>query len=244
MNFAELEKELTRIEQLYREATRVRTMVRNGSITFVGDIDRAVMDPAKLSPPSGRRRAPSRFIRINPVIQLNLSEVDLTEKDVSSKFELITTPRQVGHLPPVRLMQIGASQHYELVEDYSYDFDFYSVRRRIDLSMLKKTSKGVPTLATVTARAGFQFDRSSIPRVFWVVISKDDLSNVPPLFHDLLYRFGGKLPETDVDPYTTFSRVEADHMFLHLMKRSGVADWRAQIAYHAVKLAGASSWHP
>jgi hypothetical protein len=102
--------------------------------------------------------------------------------------------------------------------------------------------KRVPHLCTITARKGFQFDRASIPRIFWVIISKDDLSNVPPLFHDLLYRYAGKLPNQFVDPFITFSREEADHLFYHLMERSGVVSWRLHIAYQAVTRFSSFAW--
>jgi hypothetical protein len=100
----------------------------------------------------------------------------------------------------------------------------------------------VPHLATVTAKKGFQFDRASIPRIFWVIISKDDLSNVPPLFHDLLYRFGGKLPKDCVSPFTEFTRNEADYLFYHLMERSGVTSWRLQVAYQTVRQFSSFAW--
>jgi len=188
----------------------------------------------------GTRETP--VIRRNPVIELNLNDVDISDEEFEVRFKLATEARQVGHLPPIKLMQIGGSQHYELVEDYAYHVDYFAIQRNVDFELLKESKKGVPHLATITAKAGFQFDRSSIPRIFWLVISKDNLSNVPPLFHDLLYRFAGKLPKDHVDPYTIFTRDEADYLFRHLMERSGVQSWRITIAYQAVKLAGTSSW--
>ena len=77
---------------------------------------------------------------------------------------------------------------------------------------------------------------------FWVIISKDDLSNVPPLFHDLLYRNGGNLPKKQADPYRIFKRKEADDLFLELMQQSGVKWWRCDLAYQAVRKFAKFAW--
>ena len=66
------------------------------------------------------------------------------------------------------------------------------------------------------------YDRASIPRIFWLIIDKDSLSNVAPLFHDLLYRYGGRLPPNLVSPYREFSREDTDKLFYDLMVKCGV----------------------
>jgi hypothetical protein len=43
----------------------------------------------------------------------------------------------------------------------------------------------------ITVPAGFRFDLSSVPRVFWSLIAPFELSIVAPLLHDFLYRYGG-----------------------------------------------------
>src|SRR5687768_5711507 len=65
----------------------------------------------------------------------------------------------------------------------------------------------------ITVPAEFEFDLSSIPRVFWPLIAPFDLSVVAPLLHDFLYHHGGKLPTSSVDPPRTYERAEVDSMF-------------------------------
>ncbi len=118
-------------------------------------------------------------------------------------------------------MQIGASKDYQVVEDYTYRAD---------------------NKYNITVLSGFIYDRASIPRIFWVIISQDDLSNVAPVFHDLLYRNGGVLPISQVSPYRTFEREDVDNLFLELAKKCGVSPLKANIAYQVVRKFGGPSW--
>lgn len=117
-------------------------------------------------------------------------------------------------------MQIGAGVDYRVVEDYTYDSGAYRI----------------------TVLNGFTYDRASIPRVLWVLIDKDSLSNVAPLLHDLLYRHGGALPENQVSPYRKFSRKDTDDLFLELMTDCGVKRWRREAAYQAVRRFSGFAW--
>jgi hypothetical protein len=72
------------------------------------------------------------------------------------------------------------------------------------------------------APAGFEFDLSSVPRVFWIFIAPNELSLVAPLFHDLIYQYRGDLPDGLVEPDRLFTREDADRLFLHLMEPEGV----------------------
>lgn len=94
----------------------------------------------------------------------------------------------------------------------------------------------------ITAKKNFEFDLSSIPRIFWVVVASFELSLPAPLFHDLLYRSGGKLPMDQVDPYYHFSRKDTDLLFLELMERSGIPYWRRGLAYQAVRKFSGLAW--
>ena len=126
-----------------------------------------------------------------------------------------------GSFPGVAVRQIGNTPVYEVTDDYSY------------------TYKGT----AITVPRGFRYDRASIPRVFWILIDKDSLSNVAPLFHDLLYRHGGMLDTKLVTPYKRFKRDEADDLFYHLMGRCGVEEWRRTAAYEAVHRYAKSHWN-
>lgn len=86
--------------------------------------------------------------------------------------------------------------------------------------------------------AGYQFDLASVPRFFWRVIAPFELSLIAPLVHDFLYQYKGHPPEGSVDPGRTFTRKEADQLFLELMRREGVVRWRQAMAYAAVRTFG------
>ncbi|HEX8499088.1 MAG TPA: DUF1353 domain-containing protein [Pyrinomonadaceae bacterium] len=155
------------------------------------------------------------------VLDVSLSDVVIPDEYVDRKvFEVFSNEETTGLLPGVVVKQPAAGQDYEVVEDYTYASGGYSI----------------------TAPKGFVYDRASIPRVFWAVIDKDDLSNVPPLFHDLLYRHGGRLPDELISPYRTFERVDVDDLFYELMLKTGVKTWRAKLAYQAVRKFAGFAW--
>ncbi len=179
------------------------------------------------------------------LLKLDLDKINITDEFVDERMKIAANPKKAssGYLPGVKVMQKGASAVYKVVEDYSYAIDYYAIERTPPEEVLENYSgNSVPLLCTVTVKKGFEYDRASIPRIFWGIISKDDLSNVPPLFHDFFYRFGGHLPKSSVKPYTNFVRDEADNLFRHLMERTGVSSWRAFLAYKAVSLASGFAW--
>lgn len=155
------------------------------------------------------------------LLNFNLSKLDITDEYIDRKiFETFSKQSTGGTLPGVKVRQLGATKNYEVVEDYTYKSGAYSI----------------------TVPKGFVYDRASIPRVFWVLIDKDSLSNVAPLFHDLLYRNGGVLPTNQVSPYRKFSRKETDDLFLELMTKCGVNKWRREAAYQAVRRGAELAW--
>lgn len=123
-------------------------------------------------------------------------------------------------LPPVPVSYDVGRETWTLLEDYNIEHDG----------------------SRLTARKDFTFDLSSIPRAFWIFIAPNELSIVAPLFHDLLYRFRGHLPDGDVVPHRVFNRKQVDEMFLDLMTQEGVALWRRSVAYRAVRVFGGVVW--
>jgi hypothetical protein len=124
-------------------------------------------------------------------------------------------------LPPVSITYDVGRRTWTLLADYRYEYEGH----------------------TLTARQGYAYDLSSVPRPLWWLIAPNELSLVAPLFHDLLYEYRGVLlNEADVVPYRTYTRREVDDLFLHLMEREGVASWRRYAAYSAVRAAGALYW--
>ena len=155
-------------------------------------------------------------------LDIDLKDIDVPDEYIDQKVAAsFLAETQIGNCPGVKVSQIGATRDYDVVEDYVYDSGTYKI----------------------TAWKGFRYDRASIPRIFWVIIDKDSLSNVAPLFHDLLYRHGGKLPQDRVTPYRTFSRAETDNLFKELMGKCGVGGVRRELAYRAVRDFGSFAWN-
>lgn len=94
----------------------------------------------------------------------------------------------------------------------------------------------------ITVPAGFEFDLSSVPRLFWPLIAPFDLSIVAPLLHDFLYRHGGDPAAGSIEPPRTYERAEVDRMFRTIMEAEGVPAWRRVLAYLAVRAFGGSAW--
>lgn len=159
-------------------------------------------------------------------IELNLSDTDVPDDYIEDKIKTANDKQDLnGELPLLILSQLGAGKLYRIEADYRYDTKF-----------------GASTSHTLIASKGTVYDRASIPRIFWVIIDKDSLSNIPPLFHDLLYRYEGDLPDNQITPYRKVTRPEADNLFLELMLKTGVKHWRAKLAYEAVSKFSGFAW--
>lgn len=109
----------------------------------------------------------------------------------------------------------------------------------------------------ITVKKNSRYDLSSVPRIFWKVVSPFDLSNEAPLIHDYLYvTKGGKykdpknLMDGEVEDLEVingedlqkinkryYTRQEADLLFRQMMEDASVKPWRIFLGYWAVKLA-------
>lgn len=154
------------------------------------------------------------------LLDLDLSKINVPDEYIDAKMAKAFTAPMCGTIAGVKVSQINAGADYVVVEDYTYDAGAYRL----------------------TVPSGFTYDRASIPRVFWVLIDKDSLGNVAPLVHDRLYRSGGVLPESEVSPYRKFSRKDTDDLFLEVMTKCGVAEWRRVAAYQAVRRFAGPAW--
>jgi Protein of unknown function (DUF1353) len=166
------------------------------------------------------------------LLNVNFNDVEVSDEYIDERISAALNKSFPGVPNPI-IQQQGATKDWKLVVDYTYE-----------------TVSGTPN-STITVFAGFIYDRSSIPRIVWPIISKDDLSAAAPLLHDLLYRNGGRLPETESPPHTThgqvqplrtFSREDTDKLFRELMERCGVHPLRRRAAFRAVRLAGGAAW--
>jgi hypothetical protein len=86
--------------------------------------------------------------------------------------------------------------------------------------------------------APFDYDMASIPRGLWTFIGPHELGIIGPLVHDWLYRSGGSAFFSG----RSYTRKEADQLFLLDMEDSGVGKAKRKAAYQAVRLFGGGSW--
>lgn len=213
---AEVRKLEAQLKELERNPGTVKVNV-SGKAEASANIDVAVVG-MKPSTESGQE---GQFTTSRKSLNVDLQNIDVPDEYINEKIAFSFSPdRQIGTCAGVRVMQVGATQDYDVVDDYVYDNGTFKI----------------------TAWKGFRYDRASVPRIFWVIIDKDSLSNVAPLFHDLLYRHGGELPPERVTPYRKFSRLEADNLFRELMGRCGVGAIRREMAYRAVRSFSGFAW--
>lgn len=88
--------------------------------------------------------------------------------------------------------------------------------------------------------AGYSF-YASIPRNVWPWISPDDLALTPVLIHDYLYEAKGFLILEDA--VLTYTREEADNLFLEKMVLAKVSFIKRNLAYLAVHYLGWIYWN-
>ncbi|MEO1761811.1 MAG: DUF1353 domain-containing protein [Cyanobacteria bacterium J06629_18] len=112
---------------------------------------------------------------------------------------------------------------------------------------------------------GFEFDLSSIPRVFWKIVAIHELSVEAPLIHDFMYMSKGGERNHYIQNKGMFfcrkkifrqilgsieslenfySRKEADDLFMKMMEEAGVCRWRRFCGYIGVRLFGGIHWKP
>lgn len=104
-----------------------------------------------------------------------------------------------------------------------------------------------------------KYDLSSIPRLFWKIVSPFELSNEAPLIHDYLYvteggrrkdpkhRLKGKIESIEtISPANSdqnelyYTRKEADLLFREIMKQAQVKPWRIFLGFWTVYIV--NSW--
>jgi hypothetical protein len=128
-------------------------------------------------------------------------------------------------VPTAKITYVVSRREWMVVEDCSYKFGKW----------------------TLTAPKDSFTDLASVPRFLWPMVSSFELSIEAPLFHDLLYRCGGDLPDGQLepleDPKHTFLRKDADALFYKLMEKRQIAKWKRDVAYRAVRMFGGHRWN-
>ncbi len=216
---SEVKKLEDQIKELERNPGSVKVRV-SGKKESTASINVAVERTELIAPSSAGGK--EEDVTTKKSLDIDLKNIAVPDEYINEKVATsFLAEHQIGTCEGVKIMQVGATGDYDVVDDYVYDGGTYKI----------------------TVWKGFRYDRASIPRIFWVIIDKDSLSNVAPLFHDLLYRHGGKLPQDRVTPFRTFSRLEADNIFRELMGKCGVGAVRRELAYRAVRNFSGVAWN-
>ena len=94
----------------------------------------------------------------------------------------------------------------------------------------------------------FRYDGASVPRWAWSIsgLRPDGLLRAAALIHDIIYLNNGSPTKIIKSSYyqmnfkkkLSYTRKDADKLFLKIMLESGVKKWRAKIAYRAVRIGG------
>jgi len=100
-----------------------------------------------------------------------------------------------------------------------------------DWELLEDYYLDLPIIGQAKIDKGFVFDFASIPRIFRLFFQPaTGKYRLPALVHDFLYR------------ENLCTRIEADDIFLILMKDAGVNYFKRYSIYWAVRMGGASSF--
>ncbi len=124
---------------------------------------------------------------------------------------------------------------YRLEADYNYYWQVAGVWHRI------------------TVPKGYKNDGASIPRLLWSFsnLTPDGLIRAAAEVHDWIYGHKGVIPfeshqyemgDRFLPVRKTWKRKEADDLFLHIMKQSGIGKTDRKRAYIAVRWFGWLSW--
>lgn len=85
--------------------------------------------------------------------------------------------------------------------------------------------------------AGFITDFASIPWLFWMFLPAWGKYGKAAVLHDWIYFL-----HRDVNILSSWTRKQADQIFLEAMLVSGTKPWKAKVMYWAVRLFGWAAW--
>ena len=101
-----------------------------------------------------------------------------------------------------------------------------------------------PSGFVIVVPSGYNTDLASIPRIVWWLIAPFELSILAPILHDFVYEHKGNPPAPSISPPgKSFTRKQADRLFLAVMRREGVSRFRRTLAYMAVRAFGWTYWN-
>ena len=88
----------------------------------------------------------------------------------------------------------------------------------------------------ITVPRGFITDYASTPRFVWLFMPKSGEYDPAAVVHDFIYVMGGVLPGK------TYTKADADHIFLETMEVLGVGWVKRKLMHQAVKWFGKGSF--
>lgn len=239
---AQLQEQLTRIENLV-EGGKVVTIILTDNdrhLSLVVSRDGVVEKAAPIAP-SATRKAPaladnnSLSALATNTFTFDVGEADRQIKPAYVQAQMAKSAKARADTSLERPMRSAPGVP---VPKVSYDGD--------EWVLADDCTYAANDGFIITAKGGFKTDLASIPRILWPLIASFELSLPASIFHDLIYRWGGRvaLPDGEVSPDDKiFSRQEADDLFLELMTRGKDVFWKRNLAYLAVHWFGESSWH-
>lgn len=86
----------------------------------------------------------------------------------------------------------------------------------------------------------FITDFASVPKAFWSIIPPYGKYTKAAVLHDYIYKYHGFVSS---DQFISYTRKEADRIFLQAMKVLGVGRIKRGIMYNAVRWFGAKAWN-
>ena len=87
--------------------------------------------------------------------------------------------------------------------------------------------------------AGFECDGQSYPRLLWMIDNPHGLGAKAGVVHDYLYWLNGRPEPKSGRSYT---REQADNIYLQALVETGLGGWRAKIRYWALRIFGSFAW--
>jgi len=105
----------------------------------------------------------------------------------------------------------------------------------------------------IVVQSGFRWDGASVPKFFWGLgFETDGKHRAAALIHDFIYVNKGKMPSgsmfstysglTEQMQHGSFSRYDADRLFLKMMAQAGVGPIRRKLMWFAVSKFGWIFW--
>src|SRR5687768_1244054 len=85
---------------------------------------------------SGQIRSP--FQSAEPVMRIDLTDVKVSDEFVYKRMTLLRDPVSNNRLADVKLMGLGVTGIYEVVEDYSYPVDYCSIGREMPFEVRER----------------------------------------------------------------------------------------------------------